>query len=201
LPTPPRTAGSADERDEFLDGDLGGPDYAAEGAAVELGVQRYGDGRSAGAFQTDVAALLSQLLVAKFGEGSDARRARDDREGRQGSSSGDVDVDDLVLGRQDPALLSLRLEAQLDRLTDVDEGFFLIFALADAAGDQRTFGDYPAVFARRQHHRQLHEFHVTTATLAVPEDRSGARLAAWRARRKPPYRNRLPRSDHRATDA
>lgn len=60
-----------------------------------------GDRRSTGAFEADVASLLTDGAIAEPGKRGDAGAARNDGKTRHGSG-GDVDVHDLVLGRQRP---------------------------------------------------------------------------------------------------
>jgi hypothetical protein len=151
-----RVARSAHELHELVYGQFAGADDAAERAAVQGGVRRHGHRRPAGARQADMAALLPGGSVAQLGQGSDARATRDDWKRRQGSGSY-VHVDDVVFGRQRPTLAGLRLEAERDGLSDVGERLRLILALADAARDQRAFGDDPSVLAWGQHDRELHE--------------------------------------------
>jgi hypothetical protein len=116
----------------------------------------YRDGRAPVAFETDVASLLADGTVADLGQCGDAGDAGDDGEGRH-VSGGDVDVHDLVLGRQGPTFALAVLEAELDRLTNVREGILLRLALADAAVNQWALDDDPAVLTWMHEHWKLHE--------------------------------------------
>jgi len=54
-----------DERDELLDGDLGGSDDAAERAAIDLGGEGYRDRGTSLTFEADMAAFLRKDPVAE----------------------------------------------------------------------------------------------------------------------------------------
>ncbi len=80
-------AALADEFVEFLDRDLGGADDASKRSAVDLVMERHGDGRSPRAHQPHMAAFLTKDGVAELGQGSDAGRTGDDGKWRHGQAA------------------------------------------------------------------------------------------------------------------
>jgi hypothetical protein len=76
-----------DDSVEFLDGDLGRADDASKRSAINLVMQRDGDGRTPWADEPYMAAFLTNDGIAELGQDSDAGSSGDDGKRRQGQAA------------------------------------------------------------------------------------------------------------------